>query len=593
MNRLVRALLLLILSLKKRRKGTVMSRREWLWLGLLIVLLGAIGLGCTRKPRPVEPDGPVWFEDVTEQVGLDFVHDAGTAGNYFMFEQVGSGTALFDFDGDGLLDIYLLNNGGPKGKPNQLFKQMADGTFQNVSIGSGLDFAGHCMGVAVGDVNNDGLPDVLVTEYRGARLFLNQGKGTFREVTREAGLDNPLWGVSAAFVDYDRDGWLDLVIANYLDYDPAVRCKAANGRSEFCHPNVFPGTVTKLFRNLGRLAGGAKVRFEDRTLASGLGQLSGPALGVACADFNGDGWPDILIANDGKPNYLWINQKDGTFREQAVIFGLAYNVLGKAQGNMGIALGDVDGDGLFDVFVTHLTEETNTLWLQGPRGIFRDRTGEARLMNPRWRGTGFGVVLADFDNDGALDLAIANGRVSEGKMHNEAELGAFWSRYAEHNQLFRNDGQGKFRDLSEANEAFCGTAGVSRGLVVGDVNGDGALDLLVTKVAGKARLFRNVAAARGHWLSVRAVLGAEAGRRDAYGAEVTVTAGRQRWVRQINPGQSYLCSHAPVAHFGLGTAERVHAIEVLWPNGRRETFPGGPADKAIVLHEGKGARASK
>jgi hypothetical protein len=579
-----------------------MSR--WAWWSWL-VLLGIMGVGCTGRPPVMEPEGPIWFEDVTDEVGLQFVHDAGTVGNYFLPELMGSGAALFDFDGDGLLDIYLLNNGGPKGRPNQLFKQMPDHTFRNVSAGSGLDYAGHCMGVAIGDVNNDGLPDVLVTEYRGARLFLNEGRGRFRDVTREAGLDNPMWGVSAAFVDYDRDGWLDLVITNYLDYEPAVRCQAGNGKSAYCHPSTYSGMVTKLFRNLGRQTDGVPVRFEDRTLASRLGRRVGPALGVVCADFNGDGWPDIFIANDARPNHLWINQRDGTFREQAVTCGLAYNVLGQAQGNMGIALGDTGGrvgrnpphthpgNGLFDVFVTHLTDETNTLWRQGPRGAFRDQTAAARLMNPGWRGTGFGVVLADFDHDGALDLAIVNGRVSEGKARNEAELGAFWSRYAERNQLFRNDGEGRFQDISEANHAFCGTAGVSRALVVGDVNGDGALDLLVTRVASSARLYRNVAAGRGHWLSVRAILGANAGGRDAHGAEVTVTAEGRRRVGWINPGQSYLCSHAAVAHFGLGKAERVQSVEVLWPDGQRETFPGCPTDQALVLQQGKGARVSR
>ena len=213
----------------------------------------------------------------------------------------------------------------------------------------------------------------------------------------------------AAFVDYDRDGWLDLVVVNYVDYDPSLPCGGSSGQRDFCHPKTFLGTVTKLFRNLGRAD---KPAFEDVTLKSGLGRVPGPGLGVLCADFNGDGWPDIFVANDGKPNHLWINQKNGTFIEAAYAHGLAVDTMGRSQAGMGVAIGDVDNDGLFDVFVTHLTEETNTLWRQGPRGYFRDRTAAAGLANSRWRGTGFGTVFADFDNDGRLDLAVANGRVS-------------------------------------------------------------------------------------------------------------------------------------------------------------------------------------
>jgi hypothetical protein len=543
-----------------------------------------------RPSAPSQPAGPCWFEDVTEFVGLNFIHDAGPVDDrYFLPQIMGSGAALFDFDNDGRLDVYLLNNGGPKGRSNQLFRQRRDGTFQNVSAGSGLDFSGYCMGVAIGDVNNDGLPDVLVTEYGGVRLFLNNGGGKFTDVTREAGLDNPLWGTSAAFVDYDRDGWLDLVIVNYLDYDPSVRCRG-RGKPSYCHPDNFPGTVTRLYRNLGKKGrGDARVRFEDRTLASGLGRIPGPGLGVACADFNGDGWPDILVANDNRPNHLWINQKDGTFKESAVMCGLAYNAVGKAAGNMGVALADVNGDGLLDVFITHLTDETHTLWLHQPRGAFRDRTTPSGLGHPLWRGTGFGTVLADFDHDGAPDLAIVNGRVREGTAQNEATLGPFWSLYAERNQLFANDGTGRFKDISQANDPFCASAGVSRGLAVGDVDGDGALDLLVTTVAGRARLYRNVAPRRGHWLRVRALMGDGPGR-DAYGAEITVEAGARRQVAVLCSGQSYLCSHAPGVHFGLGSADRIEAIHVVWPDGKRETFAGRQADRAVILRQGEGKK---
>jgi hypothetical protein len=512
-----------------------------------------------------------------------------------MPQAIGSGAALFDFDNDGRLDIYLIQNGGPGSRStNRLYRQEADGRFTDVSAGSGLDVAGYGMGVAVGDVNNDGWPDVLVTEYGGLRLFLNNGNGTFRDVTKEAGLDSVLWGTSACFVDYDRDGWLDLVVVNYVNYDPSMRCADAAGRRDFCAPKTFEGTVTKLYRNLGRPAGakGGGVRFEDVTLKAGLGRTPGPGLGVLCADFNGDGWPDIFVANDGQPNRLWVNQRDGTFTDEAVLRGVAYNGMGQAQGNMGVAAGDVDGDGLFDLFVTHLTEETNTLWKQQPRGMFQDRTRGAGLAHRHARGTGFGTVLADFDQDGALDLALVNGRVYHGEPTDPGRLGPFWSQYAERNRLFANDGAGSFRDVSAHNGPFCGTAAVARGLACGDLDGDGAPDLLVTAVAGPARLFRNVAPKRGHWLLVRAIDPALGGR-DAYGAEVTVRADGKRWQRWINPGSSYLCSNDPRAHFGLGPAGYVGAIQVLWPDGAEEAFDGRPADQRVTLRKGEGKAVAR
>jgi hypothetical protein len=517
------------------------------WAGLALPLLLAL-FGCngTDPPPGGDPPPPAWFEDVTDVRGLRFTHDVGPLGSYFMPQIVGSGCALFDYDGDGRLDIYLIQNAGPdSGATNRLYHQEADGTFRDVSAGSGLDVAGFGMGVATGDVNNDGRPDVLLTEYGRTRLFLNNGDGTFTDVSKDAGIDNPGWGTSAALVDYDRDGWLDLVVVNYLDYGPDRPCTDLGGRREFCPPTAFSGTVTRLYHNLGRGPGGRGVRFEDVTAKSGLEKHPGPGLGVVCADFDGDGWPDIFIANDRKANHLWINQHDGTFKEEALRRGLAYNCDGQAQGNMGIALGDVDGDGLFDIFITHLTEESHTLWRQGPRGLFRDGTAAAGVTGTRWRGTGFGTVMADFDHDGALDIAVANGRV----MHTRtaapvppdtvARLGAFWSEYAERNQLLINDGKGHFHDASPDDPAFCGLPGVFRGLACGDIDGDGALDLLVTEVFGRARLFRNVAPKRGHWLLVRA-LDPALGGRDAYGAEVVVQAGGRRWKRWVNPGGSYL-----------------------------------------------------
>ncbi|MCI0459223.1 MAG: CRTAC1 family protein [Gemmataceae bacterium] len=571
------------------------------WLlggGLGLLALGSLLLVLPRRPPDPPADGetvgPAWFADVTAAVGLDFVHDAGPVGPFFMPQIMGAGAALFDCDNDGRLDLYLLQSGGPESRStNRLYRQGPDGRFTDVSRGSGLDIAGYCTGVAVGDVNHDGRPDVLVTQYGGLILFLNNGTRTFTDATEEADLHNLAWGSSAAFVDYDRDGWLDLVVVNYVDYDPATLCYDRQGRRDYCHPRQFHGSVTRLYRNLGPQTPMGRterpaVRFEDVTEKAGLSRLTGPGLGVVCADFNGDGWPDLFVANDGWPNHLWINQGNGTFQEEALVRGLAYDGMGQAPANMGVALGDADGDGLFDLFVTHLTSETHTLWSQKPRGMFRDRTVPAGLAPPGSRGTGFGTVLADFDHNGAPDVAVVNGRVARGKPVAEETLGPFWSQYAERNQLFANSGAGRFQDVSSREGALCGAPGVYRGLACADVDGDGALDLLVTALAGPARLYRNVAPDRGHGLLVRAI--DPALRRDAYGAEVTVRAGGRRWMQWINPGYSYLCSNDPRAHFGLGPVGHIDAIDVLWPDGTRETFPGGPADQRpeLVVRKGTG-----
>jgi hypothetical protein len=549
---------------------------------------GCGGDGAEFAPPPAAH----WFEEASSEVGLDFVHDAGPTGSFFMPQIMGSGAGLFDFDDDGLLDIYLLNNAGPdSNSTNRLYHQGPGGHFRDVSRGSGLDVAGYGMGVATADINNDGRVDVFLTEYGRVRLFLNSGGGRFVDVSSECGLDQSSWGTSAGFFDYDRDGWLDLVVANYVEYEKTLPCSDRAGARDFCGPTSFRGSVTRLYHNLGKKTAGEPhgPQFEDATATSGLVKVTGPGLGVFCADFNGDRWPDIFVANDARPNHLWINQQDGTFTEEGVLRGIAVNSLGAAEGNMGVAVGDIDGDGSFDVFVTHLTQETPTLWRQGPRGQFLDRTGQFGLATPRWRGTGFGTVLADFDNDGDLDLAVVNGGVKRNAQAARTSDGtaSFWKDYSQRNQLFTCDENSVFRDISESNAALCGTPEVSRGLCAGDFDNDGGVDLLVTTIAGPARLYRNVAPHSGHWLMVRAI--DPALRRDAYGAELTVCAGGRRRSCGISPGASYLCSNDPRAHFGMGHMGEFSEILVVWPDGTEESFPGGKADRLIVLRKGEGS----
>jgi hypothetical protein len=307
---------------------------------------------------------------------------------------------------------------------------------------------------------------------------------------------------------------------------------------------------------------------------------------VVCADFDGDGWVDVFVANDGKPNHLWMNKRDGTFSEEAGRRGVATNGANQVQAGMGVALGDVDGDGLFDLFVTHLGDEQHTLWRQGPRGQFRDHSAAARLTAPRWRGTGFGVCLADLDNDGNADAIHVNGRVTKGApIAKDLPGPAHWRPYLERNQCFANEG-GRFRDRSDAEPALCGAPNVGRGLAHGDFDGDGGVDLLITSAGGRARLLRNVAPNRGHWLLVRAL--DRGGKRDALGAEVTLHGGGKTRTQVVRSAGSYLSASDPRAHFGLGSAGRVDRVEVRWPDGSRERFDGCRAGRVLTLRQGTG-----
>jgi hypothetical protein len=559
-----------------------------------------------------------WFEAAGAADQLNFVHNAGPIGADYFFPQImGSGCALFDFDQDGDLDLYVID-GSPhhttdraasttsRSPGNRLYRNDGFATFVDISAGSRLDVAEIGMGVAIGDVNNDGFPDLYLTNYGPDRLFLNHGgDGTFIDVTAGAGLDNARWGTSCSFVDYDRDGWLDLVVVNYVDYHPTQRCVEPNGRPDYCNPKLFHGTAARLYHNetgadpahQGTAASAIRsVRFRDTGLDSQLALKAGPGLGVVSADFNGDRWPDFFVANDGAPNFLWINRQDGTFRDEAIGRGVAYDCVGRSQANMGIALGDVDGDGAFDVVVTHLGGEGAALYLARSLGSFEEAAAPAGLYRPSFARTGFGTALLDLDHDGALDLVVVNGRVkrrdgapfpvfaTDGR---PAASTDFWAAYAEQNQIYLNDGSGQFRELQLEGDRFTREIGVWRGLAAGDIDNDGDLDLVVTQTAGPVRVLHNVAPKRGHWIAIRAVEPA-LGRRDALGATIALVAGEKRWLRMINTGGSYLSSGDPRAHFGLGETSAIERIEVIWPDGSDEVFEGGVVDRFVTIEHGRG-----
>ena len=566
-----------------------------------------------RNPMEIERTKTKYpLTDVTRELGIDFVHDPGPP-SFFFPAIVGSGVALLDFDQDGRLDIFFRS--GTSGAPHplanrnaprftsRLFHQEADGHFVDVTERSGLGEPAYGMGVAVGDVNNDGYPDIYAVNFGGDRLYLNQRDGTFANITVSAGIDNNGWGSSATFFDFDRDGRLDLFVTNYVDYTRAKPCTLANGREDFCNPSEYVPSQDKLYRNVTDMDAAksdpSAVRFEDVSTASGIAGQRGPGLGVRAGDFNEDGWPDIFVANDGRADFMWINQQNGTFRDLAVPLGAGYNALGRPTASMGIAEGDVDGDGHFDLLVTNLRAESNTLFRKTTTG-FEDFTSAAGLKPASYPHTGFGVAFADIDHDGNLDLVVANGHVYQaierpiirppsGLPPDPALVAQFWNAYADTNQLLLGDGKGRFAEVSSATGSFGAEPAVSRGLALGDLDGDGDLDMVFTNIGSPAKLYRNDLNKKGHWLLLRVVDPALGGR-DAYGALVTIEAGGRKWMRRVQPGASYQSSDDPQVHFGLAGAQQVDYIEVSWPNGSQEPerFPGGPVDTKRVLKRGEG-----
>ena len=585
--------------------------------GLLLVGLGS--LPATSESVHAAPQSSTlpaeaaWFTDQAEAAGIDFVHVNGSSGKFYVSEILAPGAALFDFDNDGDLDVYLVQGGvlapdetqgdaataSEAGPPaDRLYRNdlevRADGTralrFTDVTAGSGLEARAYGMGVAAGDVNNDGWVDLYRTGLGANQLFLNNGDGTFTDVTGEAGTGDPRWSVSAAFTDIDRDGWLDLYVGNYLDHRLDARqpeCFTRTGERDYCGPSAFASVPDRLYRNRG------DGTFVDVTAEAQVATDYGATLGVVAADLDADGWPDIYVANDGEPNQLWMNRHDGSFANGALLAGAALNGDGRTEGSMGVDAGDFDGDGDDDLFMTHLTRETNTLYLNDGTGLFEDRSAITGLGAPSVAYTGFGTAWFDYDNDGWLDLLAVNGAVQASHQRYatgsvEAPAGAGEPlRLDQPNQLFRNLGTGRFEEVSEQAGAVFALSEVSRGAAFGDLDNDGDYDVLVTNNNGPARLLINNLDHGNRWLGLRLVGGA--GRRDMLGARVGVfrDAGPALWRRARSDG-SYASANDPRVLVGLGAASAVQRVRVIWPGGREEEWTDVPVNQWLTLEEGAG-----
>ena len=542
--------------------------------------------GCSGSGTPTTSLDDAVFVEITDEVGLDFYFDRALERDYFMPDSLNAGCAFLDYDNDGDLDIYIVNayhRAGELSRPegaNRLYRQEDDGTFTDVTEISGAGDPSYGMGVTVGDIDNDGHVDLYITNYGPDVLYRNNGDGTFTEATRESGLGDSRWGASAGFFDYDGDDYLDLFVTNYLEYDVGRRTLDSAGRPEYPGPQCCPGVADILYKNNG------DATFTDVSESSGVASATGRGLGVGFFDLDDDGRLDIYVANDRESNRAWIQNDDGTFTDNGALMGIAVNIYGGAEASMGVAIGDLNGDLEIDLFLTHLFQETNTLYLGQGEGRYGDATLGSGLGQASVNFTGFGTGLMDYDLDGDLDLLVVNGRVLRSALRPGVELNEHWKAYAEENHLYENDGSGRFSRAQEACGALCAEVEVSRGLAVGDVDNDGDLDVLTTTGDGRARLYRNTGPGDAHWLAVRALLAP--GGRDAQGATVYLETPDRTLRRDVSPALSYLSSGDMRVYFGLGGAETIDRVRVRWPDGEIETFDDLKIDRIYEIVRGTG-----
>jgi enediyne biosynthesis protein E4 len=564
-------------------KARSISRRE------LLKCLGSVGVGIAAHPFAWSKLGsinPVAFVDVARSAGIVFQHDNAASPQKYLIETMGAGCGWIDYDQNGLLDLYLVNSASTRVyTPRQplrgaLYRNNGDGTFTDVTSAAGVGADGlFGMGVAIGDYDNDGFPDLLVLGYGRCILYHNNGNGTFTDATARAGVENSgRWASSAAWFDYDNDGHLDLIIANYVDWSPERNFYCGDegpGMRSYCHPDDFHTQPPTLYHNNG------DGTFTDVSKLSGVGLKGGNGLGVVTFDYDNDGWQDIFIANDHMPNFLFHNNRDGTFREVGYAAGVAVSSDGQFEAGMGTDAADTTGDGRMDLIVTHLDMQLARLYRNLGDQTFDDATLRSKIGYATYHMSGFGTRFMDYDNDGARDIFMANGHVLDNIERYHAD-----TQYAEPKLMFRNDGHGIFENVSDRLGPDFQLPRVSRGVAVADFDNDGDLDILVSNNGQAPQLLRNDGGNLNHWLEIF-LIGTKSNR-DGVGGRVKVIAGDLVLYDQRKGGMSYQSAQDPRLHFGLGERTTIDAIEILWPSGATTKLGSIKADQIIAIKEGVG-----
>jgi hypothetical protein len=558
-------------------------------------MASALGLfdAFAADPSPIIAPG-FRFVDVTSQAGIQFRHNSGAYGGKLLPETLGSGCAFLDYDADGWQDILLVNGSDWPGHPREhrsepstlkLYRNNRNGTFSDVTRAAGLEIEMYGMGVAVGDYNNDGYPDILITCVGQNRLFKNTGKGTFVDATKSSGLGNRQgFSTSALWFDFDRDGLLDLFVCNYVKWseDHDVFCSRDGKHKSFCTPEAYRGETCWLFHNRGNGT------FEDVTATSGIFDSSSKSLGVAMLDYDHDGWPDLLVTNDTQPNKLYRNQRNGTFKDVAVEAGIAFSAEGKARAGMGVDVADFANSGNSGVAITNFDNEMMGLYLATGSGNFGDVALQSGVGLASKDKLGFGCVFLDVDLDGFLDLAVVNGHIDD-TVRNVNGVG-----YAQPPQLFLNDGKGRYADVAAELGGGFSQPKVGRGLAYGDFDRDGDLDLLITTNSGPAYLYRNDQISKDQSAknrSIRFRLVGTKSNRDALGAMVKVFHGGSSQSRLVKGGSSYLSQSELPVTFGLGKRDSIDRVVIEWPSGRTEEYKS-LSGKSYDCVEGKGINPS-
>jgi len=547
--------------------------------GLCLVAAAAIVYALPAVNAP--PAIPVNFTDATAQAGIRFVHNAGKAGKKYLPETLGSGAAFIDVDGDGWIDVILVNSKDwtPRGRRSTaaVYRNNRNGTFTDITRGSGLDIEIYGMGIAVGDYDNDGRDDVYITALEGDHLFHNEGNGKFTDVTKVSGINNASFGTSAAWLDYDHDGKLDLFVANYVQWTQKgdIWCSLDGSTKSYCTPESYKGTPSRLYHNLGN------GKFEDVTVKAGLGDPNSKSLGLAIVDIDNDGWPDIFVCNDTQPNKLYRNNRNGTFSEGGMTAGVAYGEDGVARGAMGTDFADYDRSGRAHLLVGNFSNQMIGLYHNEGNGLFVDEAPTSSLGRDSLLSLSFGVFFFDYDLDGFPDILTANGHIEE-------QIGRVQPKihYAESPLLFRNLGAKKFENVSNKVGSDFVKPLVARGAIYGDYDRDGDLDVLITSNNGPAHLFRNDGGNKNHWISVR-TRGTKSNR-DGIGAVVRIESSSGKQWGTVHSGSSYASQSDLALTFGIAQDPVISLLKVEWPSGTKQSFANVQPNQAIVVDEAKG-----